>query len=183
MFSLDPKGWILQEELCLKIPSPNCNERPSGTNIDLIVIHGITVPEGKFGGEGIFELFTNKYKPLEHLKVSAHFLIRRDGKLVQFVSTEQRAWHAGASAFLDRENCNDFSIGIELEGTDEHPYAELQYKTLMPLLACLQQTYPLITEPERIVGHSEIAIPRGRKSDPGEAFDWARVHFKDIKFI
>lgn len=144
-----------------------------------MVIHNISLPPGEFGGTGIERLFLNRLDPAEHpffeaiasLRVSAHLLIRRDGQLVQFVPFHLRAWHAGESSFQGRERCNDFSIGIELEGTDHLPYESAQYQTLVQVTRDLQQRYPEIT-PERIVGHSDIAP--SRKTDPGPAFDWER---------
>ncbi len=159
------------------ICSPNQDARPPDTVIDLIVIHGISLPAGQFGGSAIDELFTNRLDANQHpdfqriasLKVSAHLLIRRDGIIHQYVPFDQRAWHAGLSVFQGRERCNDFSIGIELEGTDEIPYADLQYQQLVRIVKTLMQYYPAITA-DRIVGHSDIAP--GRKTDPGVAFDW-----------
>ena len=152
------------------IPSPNCDDRPEGTVVSLIVIHAISLPPGEFGGEGVVQLFTSRLDPDEHpyyagiytLRVSAHFLIRRDGAVIQFVPCEMRAWHAGVSTWQGRECCNDFSIGIELEGCDECPF-------LANLLALIKHRYPHID----VAGHSEIAA--GRKTDPGPCFDWSRV--------
>lgn len=162
---------------CQVIPSPNADDRPQGTVIDMIVIHNISLPPSQFGGEGIMQLFTNQLDPaahpyyagIAHLRVSSHFLIRREGELVQFVSCNRRAWHAGASHWQGRERCNDFSIGIELEGCDEQPFNEAQYATLQALIVAVQQRYPIA----HIVGHSEIAP--GRKTDPGPFFDWQRI--------
>ena len=159
-----------------QIPSPNCDERPEGTPITLLVLHGISLPPGEFGGPGIVELFTNRLDPAAHpyyrkiakLRVSSHFLIRRDGALVQFVPCEKRAWHAGESSWRGRHGCNDFSIGIELEGTDDSPYETAQYSTLSRLSRGLSRRYG-ITDAAR---HSDVAP--GRKTDPGESFDWAR---------
>lgn len=164
-------------------PSPNCDERPPGTTIDLLVIHNISLPPGEFGGSWIDDLFCNCLDPKAHpyfqeiagARVSAHLLIRRDGKLIQYVPLEKRAWHAGRSEFAGRGACNDFSIGIELEGTDETPYSRAQYETLAQVTRQIMQEYPAIT-PERITGHSDIAP--GRKSDPGPAFDWQ--HFRHL---
>jgi N-acetyl-anhydromuramoyl-L-alanine amidase len=160
-----------------QVPSPNFNERPPGTHPELIVIHGISLPPGEFGGTAIDDYFTNSLDPSRHpyfreiegKKVSAHLLIRRDGEVVQYVSFARRAWHAGVSSYRGRENCNDFSIGIELEGTDEVPYAEVQYERLTAVVSCLLGTYDSLSA-EAIVGHSDIAP--GRKTDPGPAFDW-----------
>ena len=159
-----------------QIPSPNHDARPAGTNITLVVVHAISLPPGQFGGDGIERLFTNRLDPGAHpyfatvatLKVSSHFLIRRDGALVQFVSCADRAWHAGVSAWNGRRRCNDFSVGIELEGTDENPYTAAQYAVLARLAKALRRRYPIAD----VVGHSDIAP--GRKTDPGPAFDWAR---------
>jgi AmpD protein len=163
--------------------SPNCDERPAGGEIDLLVVHGISLPPGEYGGRHIEALFTNCLNPDEHpyfneikeLRVSAHILICRDGQIVQFVPFDQRAWHAGESCFEGRECCNDFSIGVELEGCDDESYEEIQYQRLAELAQALMAGYPLIT-PERIVGHSDIAP--GRKTDPGPGFDWA--HFRAL---
>ena len=160
-----------------QMPSPNCDERPAGIVIDLLVVHGISLPPGEFGGPWIDALFTNTLDPGIHpffreirgLEVSAHVLVRRDGEIVQYVPFHRRAWHAGRSVFAGRERCNDFSIGIELEGTDLIPYTEIQYHRLARLIGALQNLYPAITD-RRIVGHSDIAP--GRKTDPGPAFDW-----------
>lgn len=177
MVTLDPQtGWLSGARRC---PSPNCDERPDGADIDLLVIHGISLPPGQFGGPWIEALFTNRLDPAAHpyfaeihqLRVSAHLLIRRDGGLLQFVPTVLRAWHAGQSCFAGRERCNDFSIGIELEGVDDAPYASAQYERLAEVTAVLRNAYPGVT-PDRIVGHSDIAP--GRKTDPGPAFDWAQ---------
>jgi len=159
-----------------QIPSPNHDARPAGTNITLVVVHAISLPPGEFGGDGIERLFTNRLDPGAHpyfatvatLKVSSHFLIRRDGTLVQFVSCADRAWHAGVSAWNGRQRCNDFSIGVELEGTDENPYTAAQYAVLARLAKALRRRYPIAD----VVGHSDIAP--GRKTDPGPAFDWVR---------
>lgn len=164
-----------------QVPSPNCDDRPPGTDIDLIVVHGISLPPGEFGGPWIDALFTNTLNPnahpyfrdLQSMRVSAHLLIRRDGALVQYVPFHRRAWHAGVSRFQGRERCNDFSIGIELEGTDDLPYEDVQYRELARMVQNLMKVYPLIG-PRRIVGHSAVAP--GRKTDPGPAFDWGRLY-------
>jgi len=156
------------------IASPNCDERPAGTEISLLVIHNISLPPDKFNGDGVIELFTNRidphahpyYQALQGLKVSAHFFIRRDGTLIQFVPCNQRAWHAGVSNWQGRERCNDFSIGIELEGSDTTPFTDVQYEVLIALTQCLCERYPI----HNIAGHSDIAP--GRKTDPGPWFDW-----------
>ena len=156
------------------IPSPNCDARPAGTAIELLVIHNISLPPGQFGGPGIVDLFTNKldcsahpyYRSIAELRVSAHFLIRRDGELIQFVPCAERAWHAGESTWRERSRCNDFSLGIELEGADDVPFEERQYARLAELARLLRAKYAIAD----IVGHSDIAP--GRKTDPGPCFDW-----------
>ena len=156
------------------IASPNCDERPAGSVIELLVIHSISLPPGEFGGPGIVELFTNRldaaahpyYADIAGLSVSAHFLIRRDGALIQFVPCLQRAWHAGASTWCGRERCNDFSVGIELEGSDSTAFETAQYWQLAALTRALREYYPI----RDIVGHADIAP--GRKTDPGPHFDW-----------
>ena len=162
------------------VASPNCDERPAGTAIDLLVVHGISLPPGEFGGGWIEDLFLNRLDPAAHpyfaevhrLKVSAHLLIRRTGETIQYVPFERRAWHAGVSQFRGRSACNDFSVGIELEGADDIPYEPVQYARLAALARALMLAYPGITA-DRIAGHSEIAP--GRKTDPGPAFDWPRL--------
>jgi len=159
------------------IASPNCDARPADAAVTLVVVHGISLPPGEFGGPGIEALFTNRldqavhpyYAGIAHLRVSAHFVIRRDGLLLQFVPCSRRAWHAGASEWKGRARVNDFSVGIELEGTDTLPYATAQYAMLARLLKALGRRYPLTA----IVGHSDVAP--GRKTDPGPAFDWERL--------
>ena len=158
------------------VSSPNADERSPDTLITLIVVHAISLPPGEFGGPGIVDLFLNRLDPAAHpyyatiasLRVSAHFLVRRDGSLLQFVSCEKRAWHAGESSWKGRARCNDYSIGIELEGTDELPFEAAQYSTLAGLVHAVQARYPI----EDIVGHSDVAP--GRKTDPGPCFDWTR---------
>ena len=167
-------------EAARQLASPNCDDRPPDVAIELVVIHGISLPPGEFGGPWIDDLFLNRLDPAAHpwfraiagLKVSSHLLIRRDGELVQYVPFHRRAWHAGQSCFGDRTACNDFSIGIELEGEDATPYTEVQYRILNEVLAALMRAYPGIG-PGRVVGHSDIAP--GRKTDPGPAFDWSRL--------
>lgn len=162
------------------LPSPNCDERPEGEAIDMVVIHGISLPPGEYGGGWIADLFLNRLDPEAHpyfrdiyrLKVSSHLLIRRDGEIIQFVPFHQRAWHAGISTFQGRECCNDFSIGIELEGSDDESYEEAQYAALNEVLMALQTAYPLIKR-ERLAGHCDIAPQR--KTDPGPLFDWNKV--------
>jgi AmpD protein len=174
---LNAEGWLPRARRC---PSPNFNARPPGCAPELLVVHNISLPPGCFGGADIEALFCNKldcsadpfYAELEGLEVSAHFLIDRRGALSQFVSVNERAWHAGVSAWAGRENCNDYSIGVELEGTDTLPFADLQYVSLAALIIELQQVFPTLAH-GAIVGHSDIAP--GRKTDPGGAFDWARL--------
>lgn len=159
------------------LPSPNFDERPADAVIDLLVIHNISLPPGEFGGPGIIDLFMNRldpaahpyYRGVAHLRVSAHFLVRRDGELIQFVACTKRAWHAGESTWRGRARCNDYSIGIELEGADEQPFADIQYGQLARLVKALQTAYPEL----EIVGHSDIAP--ARKTDPGPCFDWPRL--------
>lgn len=159
------------------VASPNYNERPQNVEIRLLVIHGISLPPAEFGGPFIEALFTNTLNPSLHpyfqeiagLKVSSHLLIRRTGEVIQLVPFDKRAWHAGVSEFQGHSNCNDFSIGIELEGTDITPYEEAQYQQLARVTQVIWQAYPAITR-DRIVGHSDIAP--SRKTDPGVAFDW-----------
>ncbi len=163
-----------------QVLSPNFDERPAGVAPDLIVLHGISLPPGEFGGPWIARLFTGNLSPEQHayfaeiegLRVSTHLLIRRDGEPVQFVSFNERAWHAGKSAWQGREACNDYSIGIECEGTDDLPYEPVQYQTLRTILPMLLEAYPRITR-ERVVGHSDVAP--GRKTDPGPSFDWSQI--------
>ena len=172
--AIDAEGRV---NLALQVPSPNRDERPEGSAIELLVVHGISLPPGVFEGDGVERLFTNRLDPRAHpyyatiadLRVSSHFLIRRDGRLLQFVLCGKRAWHAGASAWRGRRACNDFSIGIELEGTDDEPYTGAQYRILARLARALARRYPVAD----IVGHSDIAP--GRKTDPGPAFDWTRL--------
>jgi len=172
---INPKTGLLDN--ARHVPSPNRDARPDGSPIDLLVIHAISLPEGEFGGPWIDALFCNRLAPSAHasfadicqLTVSAHALIRRDGEIIQYVPFQQRAWHAGESSFQGRECCNDFSIGIELEGCDDIPFEPAQYQRLAQLAHTLMHTYPQIA-PERITGHSDIAP--GRKTDPGPHFDW-----------
>src|SRR5690242_7605732 len=159
------------------VASPHYDERPEGERVSLLVIHNISLPPGEFGGPWIDDLFMGRLDPAAHpyfseiegLRVSSHFLIRRDGELVQYVPTELRAWHAGVSQWKGRERCNDFSIGIELEGTDDEPFEDAQYATLIPLLDALRARYGELD----LAAHSDVAP--GRKTDPGPCFDWARV--------
>ena len=159
-----------------QIPSPNCDDRPPGELVTLIVLHNISLPPGEFGGDAVIRLFTNvldhseqpDFAILKGLEVSAHFLVRRDGELIQFVPCAKRAWHAGRSQWRGRDRCNDFSIGIELEGADEVPFTDRQYEVLASLTRALWHSYPV----REAVGHSDIAPER--KTDPGAAFDWQR---------
>ena len=170
----DEAGWLRGIAHC---PSPNCDERPPGASVELVVIHNISLPPDCFGGPGVAQLFTNTLVADEHpyyaticdLRVSAHFFIRRNGTLVQFVSADRRAWHAGVSSWQGRERCNDFSVGIELEGCDTQAFTVAQYACLRLLLAALCAHYPIAA----VVGHSDIAP--GRKTDPGPCFDWAEI--------
>jgi AmpD protein len=171
-------GWLDGAERI--VPSPNCNERPREDDISLIVIHCISLPPGEFGGEWIDRLFTNTlpkdahpyFESIHHLRVAAHVLIRRDGTLTQYVPFHQRAWHAGASSYRGRDTCNDFSIGIELEGTETVHYTEAQYGRLADVIQALLAHYPALSR-EAITGHSDIAP--GRKADPGPSFHWERL--------
>lgn len=176
MYHIDAAGWLQPARRC---PSPNFNQRPPACAVDLLVIHNISLPPGQFGGGCIEALFTNRLDSSAHpsfaelagLQVSAHLLIDRTGTVTQFVPLHLRAWHAGESRFEGRDNCNDFSIGIELEGTDHTPYTEAQYHALAAVTQALRAVFPGIV-PARIVGHSDIAPVR--KTDPGPAFDWPR---------
>lgn len=166
-------GWVSGMR---RLASPNCDFRPSGTVIDLLVIHNISLPPGEFGGQAVAQLFTNTldtdahpyFAQLRGVRVSAHFLIQRTGKITQFVPCSKRAWHAGASMWHGRTACNDFSIGIELEGTDFLTFSDQQYAALIRLTRVLKRVYPIC----EIAGHSDIAP--GRKTDPGNEFDWSR---------
>jgi AmpD protein len=170
------QGWL---DGCTQLLSPNTDSRPDEADISLLVVHNISLPPEQFGGAHIAELFCNNLDPDAHpyfadiaqLKVSSHLLIDRHGNITQFVPFHQRAWHAGVSAFEGRTNCNDFSIGIELEGADNIPYSNVQYAVLAEVTDAIQAQYPSITT-DRIVGHEDIAP--GRKTDPGPAFDWSR---------
>jgi AmpD protein len=170
----DALGWL---PAVRRLPSPNCDQRPRGTAIELIVIHNISLPPGVFDGNAVIELFTNQldwdahpyYQAMRGLRVSAHFFIRRDGTVIQFVPCALRAWHAGVSSWQGRERCNDFSIGIELEGSDEQPFDDAQYDALRRLVDVLKAAYPV----KAVAGHSDIAP--GRKSDPGPHFAWRRL--------
>ena len=179
VFTISPgQGLIRPAEQC---PSPNQDDRPEGCEPELIIIHGISLPPGEFGGPFVEQLFTNRldweahpyFAEIRGLKVSSHVFIQRDGSLIQFVPFSRRAWHAGASCYRDRKDCNDFSIGIELEGEDETPYTESQYEVLVKSIAALQATYTNLCA-RRIAGHCDVAP--NRKSDPGPAFDWLRLY-------
>lgn len=167
-------GWLSGIR---RVLSPNQGERPPGAQISLVVLHNISLPPGEFAGQWVEDFFVNRLDCTAHpyfaeiadLQVSAHFFLRRSGRLVQFVSTDRRAWHAGRSVWAGRENCNDFSVGIELEGTDHQPYTAEQYEALWPLLDALRERYPIVA----ILGHCHIAP--GRKTDPGACFDWAAL--------
>lgn len=169
---IDAQGLLAGGEY---IPSPNCDDRPEGP-IELLVIHNISLPPGEFGGDGVQRLFTNTldaaahpyYENIAGLKVSAHFFVRRDGRIIQFVPCLKRAWHAGESCWQGRSRCNDFSVGIELEGTDAVPFTDRQYDALRRLTITLRKAYPI----RSIAGHSDIAPHR--KTDPGPCFDWLR---------
>lgn len=173
MYTLND-GWIAQAR---KVASPNFGPRPAACDIDLLVIHNISLPPGQYNGSCIEQFFCNKldweehpfFREIEGVEVSSHLLVRRDGELVQFVSLEDRAWHAGRSFFRGRNECNDFSIGIELEGTDDDVYTDMQYQVLVGVTRTLLDHYELL-DSTRIVGHSDIAP--GRKTDPGPGFDW-----------
>lgn len=169
--TLAGNGWV---EGVKRIPSPNHDVRPEGQMPQLLVVHAISLPPDQFGGPGVAQLFSNMLNPdehpyyaqIQHLRVSAHFFIRRDGELVQFVPVHERAWHAGVSRWQGRERCNDFSVGVELEGCDSMPFETPQYEQLATLIACLRERLPI----HAIAGHSDIAP--GRKTDPGPFFDW-----------
>jgi AmpD protein len=174
-FTVDANGWVNEAH---KLPSPNFEARPNSARPTLIVVHNISLPPNEFGGAGIIDLFLNRLDcdahpyydaHLRDVRVSAHFVIRRDGALEQYVSCDERAWHAGASNFFGRERCNDFSIGIELEGSDTTPFEAAQYETLAPLVQALAAHYAI----DALAGHADIAP--GRKTDPGPHFDWPRL--------
>ena len=177
--NIDPSGETLLE--ARQLPSPNCDQRPDSGDISLIVIHGISLPPGQYGGCWIDDLFTNRLDPDAHpyvaamagLRVSSHLLIRRDGEIVQYVPFTHRAWHAGDSCHEGRNACNDFSIGIELEGQDDEAYTAVQYNRLTVIIQLLVNTFPGLSY-DRITGHCDIAP--GRKTDPGPAFDWQTLN-------
>lgn len=176
---VDPVTGLL--DAARQVPSPNADDRPAGVAVDLVVVHGISLPPGEYGGPWIDALFTNSldaqahpyFASIHQLRVSTHLLIRRDGLLVQYVPFHRRAWHAGVSSFEGRDRCNDFSVGIELEGSDEESYEAVQYSRLADVVTCLCDTYPAI-DVRRIAGHCDIAPER--KTDPGPHFDWNRLH-------
>ena len=179
VYTVSPrKGLIRPAEQC---PSPNQDDRPDGCEPDLIIIHSISLPPGEYGGPYVEQLFTNRlnwdahpyFAEIRDLTVSSHLFIRRGGDLIQFVPFGRRAWHAGTSCYRDRQECNDFSIGIELEGEDETPYADPQYDTLIRVISALQTKYTSLCA-RRIVGHCDVSPDR--KSDPGPAFDWLRLY-------
>jgi AmpD protein len=185
-FIVDTDSGLLESaRLC---PSPNRDARPDGAEPCLVIVHGISLPPGRFGGTEIEDLFCNRldwdahpyFAEIRGLEVSAHLLIRRDGEVVQFVPFTERAWHAGDSRFRRRHNCNDFSIGIELEGEDETAYDERQYAALCAAVASLIEAYPDITARD-VAAHSDIAP--GRKTDPGPAFDWLRLYDGLIAYL
>ncbi|MGV3743127.1 MAG: 1,6-anhydro-N-acetylmuramyl-L-alanine amidase AmpD [Burkholderiaceae bacterium] len=181
-FKLAPDGWCADVD---RMPSPNFDARPDHGKPDLLVIHNISLPPGQFGGRYICDLFTNQldcdahpyFAQLRELRVSAHFLILRSGAVMQFVSANDRAWHAGVSNFCGRERCNDFSIGVELEGTDFAPYEPIQYASLAELTCSLRNFYPLAA----VTGHEHIAP--GRKTDPGPHFDWQRYQSEFLQYV
>jgi AmpD protein len=180
-----PDGWW---RAARRVESPNHGPRPANTDISLALIHSISLPPGEYGGDGVERLFTNRldwdahpyYQRIRGLQVSSHFFVRRDGELIQFVSCDERAWHAGPSRWHGRENCNDFSIGIELEGLEGETFEQAQYAALVPLLRVLSARYPL----RDVAGHEHVAP--GRKIDPGPGFDWAalqsRLHWPCAMF-
>ena len=181
MFPVDDKGWL---EGAQRIESPNADERPDENDISLVVIHGISLPPGEFNTQPVIDLFLNQLDVSEHpaladlagVRVSSHVLVARRGKVIQFVPFQRRAWHAGESSYEGRAGCNDYAIGIELEGTDREPYEDVQYRALVPVLRALFRRYPALSL-SQLVGHAEIAP--GRKTDPGPAFDWRRL-FSEI---
>ncbi len=170
-------GWLVGAR---RSPSEHADERPSDAAIELVILHGISLPPGEFGGPWIEDFFTGRLDYLAHpffeeirdLRVAPHLFVRRDGEIVQFVAFGRRAWHAGRSSWRGREACNDFSIGIELEGADDIPYTDAQYAALVRILPALRKAWPALGE-EGIVAHSDVAP--GRKNDPGPAFDWVRL--------
>ena len=178
-YAVSPGAGLIRP--ATQCPSPNQDERPEGTEPELVIIHGISLPPGEFGGPYIESLFTNcldctahpYFTEIEGMQVSSHLLVRRDGELVQYVPLNLRAWHAGLSQFRGRSCCNDYSIGIELEGTDDTPYTDEQYKQLVAVIQAIIATYPKISA-RRIAGHCDVTP--GRKTDPGPAFNWLRLY-------
>lgn len=176
-FAVDADGWLSGAR---RVPSPHADERPPGTEVSLVVIHGVSLPAGDFGGGWVEAFFAGtldaaahpSFREIAALRVAPHFYISREGALLQFVSTERRAWHAGRSAWRGRDECNDFSVGIELEGTDDRLYAPEQYARLATLVGALRERYPGIGK-YGLAGHCDIAP--GRKTDPGPAFEWERL--------
>jgi AmpD protein len=176
---IDTDGWCTAAR---RVESPNCDERPEGAPVSLVVLHSISLPPGDFGGPWIEDLFTNHLDPVAHpyffdiapLRVSAHFLVRRSGELLQFVPTVRRAWHAGVSSWQGRERCNDFSIGIEMEGCNVLPFEPAQYACVSALLDAIRRRHPVAD----VVGHSDVAP--GRKTDPGACFDWSRLDVRRV---
>jgi len=179
LYAVSPGAGLIRP--ATQCPSPNQDDRPDGVHPDLIILHGISLPPGEFGGNAIESFFTNCldwdahpfFAKIRDVRVSAHLLIRRDGDLVQFVPFERRAWHAGESSFRGRTCCNDYSIGIELEGSDDTPYTDAQYEYLAAVIKAICQSYPAISA-RQIAGHCDVAA--GRKTDPGPAFDWLRLY-------
>lgn len=175
--ALDAEGWL---SMARRAPSPHADARPAGMPVSLVVIHGVSLPPGEFGGPWVEDFFCGRldvsahpyFRQIADLRVAPHLLIRRDGSLIQFVACTRRAWHAGLSEWRGRRDCNDFSVGIELEGTDSLPYTDAQYATLIPVILALRARFSGIEGPA-VVGHSDIAP--GRKTDPGPAFDWERL--------
>jgi AmpD protein len=175
---IDPdEGWLTGAR---RVVSPNCDARPDGADITLMVVHGISLPPGEYGGDWIDDLFCNRldsgahpyFREIAGLRVSSHLLIRRDGEIIQYVPFSRRAWHAGDSCFEGHSACNDFSIGIELEGQDTEPYTDRQYEQLAAVMQALVAAYPGLSL-DRVAGHCDIAP--GRKTDPGPAFDWQQL--------
>lgn len=179
VYAVSPGAGLLRP--ARQVPSPNQDARPEQAEINLVIVHGISLPPGDYGGSHIEAFFTNCLDADEHpyfaeiadLCVSAHLLLRRDGSTIQFVPFGRRAWHAGESSFQGQDCCNDFSIGIELEGVDDQPYTDAQYAHLIPILRAIMAAYPSLN-PRRIAGHCDVAP--GRKTDPGPAFDWLRLY-------
>jgi N-acetyl-anhydromuramoyl-L-alanine amidase len=176
---IDAAGWC---DGARRVDSPNCDERPGDGPVSLVVMHSISLPPGDFGGPWIERLFLNRLDPAAHpyfhdiagLRVSAHFVVRRNGELLQFVPTVKRAWHAGTSSWQGRERCNDYSVGIEMEGCNVLPFEVVQYARALALVDALRRRHPVAD----VVGHSDIAP--GRKTDPGACFDWSKMHIRRI---